>query len=91
MKAKLNQIHSYDSQTKGYSISGLGLSRTNILKNLNFIDGQFICAINFVKEGKRQLLECSRENMVVIGDIILPVKSESIEEIVKKYFYFYFL
>jgi hypothetical protein len=84
MKAKLNQIHNHDIQTRGYSVSGLGLSRANILKNLNFIDGQFICALNFVKEGKRELLECSRENMVVIGDIILPVKSECIKEVVEK-------
>ena len=84
MKAKLSQVLSYELQNKAYRVSGLGLSRSNILKNLAFVGGQFICALDFVKRGKRELLECTRENMVVLGDMILPVKSNRIQEVVDK-------
>lgn len=84
MVSKLVEVFSYESQTKGYRVSGLGLSRSNILKNLTFVDNQFICALEYVTQGKRELLECSRDNMVVVGNVILPVRSDRIERIVEK-------
>jgi adenylate kinase family enzyme len=83
-KVKLQEVLYSGFQKKAYRIAGLGLSRSNILKNLSFVDDQFICAVEYVKNAKRELLECSRENMIVLGDTILPVKSSRIQEVIDK-------